>query len=189
MLVDEVRRFAREFINKPYTRTGERRAQIKEVLRQLTGERLGDSCNTCFIEALYTILKLTNMSKYEMKRGYVAQFNIPFKGIKSFTNNQITDELAEEYLKRYPERIVYFSRVPQPARPVVPQSIKIVKPVSKPEPAPKVNPQAAEVSSINDDLATSHPDKLIAEAMDEAAEEKPKPKPRPRKKTTAKKSE
>jgi len=104
---------------------------------------------------MFKILTLTlnNMSKYELKKGYVAQFNIPFKGVKSFTNKQITDELAMEYLKRFPERIIFFSKTPHAPSPV-PKSIKIV-PVIKSE---------AEINS-NDDIGTAKPE--VAEAVNE----------------------
>lgn len=192
-LVDEVLSFAREFINKPSARTKQRKAQISEVLHQMTGRHLGQSCNTCYIEALYTILNLTNMSAYRMKKGYVAQFNVPYKGIKSFTNKQITDDLAKEYLRRYPERIIYFEVVPKPAgKPVVPASIKIIKPVKK-EPEVIAESKVEEVEEkqeieTDDDLATSKPEKLIAETIGEV-QQKPRPKPRPKKKTTSKKSD
>ena len=72
---------------------------------------------------------------YELKRGYVAQFQDAYKGVKSFTNDKMTDELAEEYLRRYPERAVYFARMPQPKKPFIPSNVKIVKPEEKaPEP-------------------------------------------------------
>lgn len=188
-LIDEVRSFAREFINKPSARTAERKSQIKEVTRQLTGRHLAQGCNTCYIEALFKILTLTSMSKYEMRKGYVAQFNIPFKGVKSFTNVQITDEIAAEYLRRYPERIVYFTKVPgAPPKPAVAAAIKIVNKPVKTEKV-KVEPEAPAVKidnqpeDINDDLASVKPNQVIADAL---GEEKPKPKARPKSKAKPK---
>jgi hypothetical protein len=65
--------------------------------------------------------------KYELKRGYVAQFDNAFNGIKSFTNDTVTDELAAEYLRRYPSRAIYFSRLPV-MEAYVPPEVKIIPP-------------------------------------------------------------
>ena len=68
---------------------------------------------------------------YRLKKGYIAQFAIAFKGIKAFSNDQMTDELAAEYLRQYPARIIYFERIPGKA--VIPPGIKIIKPGTKPK--------------------------------------------------------
>jgi len=84
-------------------------------------------------------------SQYELRRGYVALLAKPFNGIKAFTNKQITDELAQEFLRQHPERVVYFTKMPRPATPGIPAGINIVEPakVTKLE-----NPAAAEVEII-----------------------------------------
>jgi len=143
-MIEEVISFAREYINKPAYRTAERKAKIREALKQLTGEIVLISCGTCYIEALYKILKRTTMatSKYELRRGVVLQvFGDP---TKTCTNNTLTDALAEWYLEHYPEKTVYFVRRPAPEMPVIPPGIKIIPPAPKieeiiPEPESKID--------------------------------------------------
>lgn len=133
-LIEEVASFAREYINNPQTRTQERKAKISKAIRGLTGKIVGKSCGTCYIEALLIIVKHTKMasSKYELKRGVVLQaFGHPEK---TCTNNTITDELGDWYMKHYPEKRVYFARVPRPETPAIPAGVKIVggdEPVTK----------------------------------------------------------
>lgn len=132
-MIEEVISFAREYINKPAYRTAERKAKIREALKQLTGEIVLISCGTCYIEALFKILKRTSMatSKYELRRGVVLQaFGDP---TKTCTNNTLTDALAEWYLEHYPEKAVYFIRRPAPKSPVIPPGIKIITPAPKVE--------------------------------------------------------
>lgn len=146
-LIDEVIAFSRDYINSPAARTPQRKKQIREVLRAVTGQKLGTSCATCYIEALFKIIKYKNMafSQYELRRGYVAILTKPLNGIKAFTNKQITDELAVEFLRQHPERIVYFTKMPRPVTPTIPTGINIVEPaqVIKLE-----KPAAAEVEII-----------------------------------------
>jgi hypothetical protein len=117
---NEVLSFAREYINRPASRTPERKAKIRELLFLTTGEKVVISCGTCYIEALYKILKTTKMAKYELKRGYVAQF--PSDASRCFTNKNLLEDpakyepLAEEYLKLFPERIVFFTKTPDGQR-------------------------------------------------------------------------
>ena len=65
---------------------------------------------------------------YRLKKGYIAQFDIAFKGVKAFSNDTMTDELAAEYLNRYPARAIYFDRIPSPTKVSAPAGIKVIKP-------------------------------------------------------------
>jgi hypothetical protein len=117
MLIDEVLSFSRDYINNRIYRTAERKAKIKEVLIQLTGEKINFGCSTCYIEALFKILNLTKMATpkgYELKQGVLLEaFG---DASKTCTNLTLTDELAEWYLKNQPEKAIYFSKIPaQPA--------------------------------------------------------------------------
>jgi hypothetical protein len=126
--IDEVRGFAKEFINHPATRTAERRAKIQHVIRKLTGKILDNSCGTCYIEALITILNLSNMasSKYELKKGVLLEaFGHPEKTCTALT---ITDELGDWYMANYPQKAIYFARLPQPPAPIIPQAITVIPP-------------------------------------------------------------
>ena len=77
---------------------------------------------------------------YRLKKGYIAQFDIPFKGIKAFSNTEMTDEIAKEYLERHPSRIIYFEKYPSGAT-VIPAGIKIVEPPKKKEAVAETNPE------------------------------------------------
>jgi uncharacterized protein (UPF0297 family) len=135
MLINEIHAFAREYVNDKNSRNNQRNAKIRKAYKELTGKEIKVTCSTCYVEALYEIINNTKMAtvNYELKRGYVAQFDEAFNGVKAFTNDTVTDELAVEYLKRYPSRSIYFARLR--AQPVyVPPSIKIIPPtpVEKP---------------------------------------------------------
>lgn len=140
-LIEEVASFAREFINIPAARTPDRKATIRKAIRSLTGRKIGDSCGTCYIEAVIEIVNRTNMasSKYELKRGVVLQvFGDPSRVV---TNNTITDEIGDWYMANHPEKMVYFSRYPKPGAPVIPKDVTIVMPKAPPQ---KVEPPADE---------------------------------------------
>ncbi|MCJ7811858.1 hypothetical protein MUP95_00875, partial [bacterium] len=133
--IDEVLSFSKDYINKRSCRTPERKAKIRQVIRSITGQRLGKSCGTCYIEALFKILKIYTMAQYELKRGYVAQFDGDFKDVKAFTNdNLITDPdkydpICEEWAKRYPQKaVIFLVRRPGVVIPGVPPSITIIPP-------------------------------------------------------------
>ena len=119
-LIDEVIAFSRDYVNNRSYRTGERKTKIRKVLLQLTGEKLNFGCSTCYIEALFKILNLTKMATpkgYELKKGVLLQaFGHPDKVC---TNLTLTDELAEWYLKHYPEKAIYFAKIPAMPDPVV----------------------------------------------------------------------
>jgi len=80
-------------------------------------------------------LNTTKMAtqNYELKRGVLLQaFG---DASKTCTNDTITDELAEWYLKHYPEKAVLFARMPV-QQPTPPPEIKIMPPAkstTKPE--------------------------------------------------------
>jgi hypothetical protein len=113
MLVDEIQSFARDFINVKSFRTSSRKAKIREAYKSLTGENIKITCNTCYIEALLTIINSKPMAtrNYELKKGVLLQaFG---DASKTCTNDTLTDELAQWYLKNYPEKAVFFSRILQ----------------------------------------------------------------------------
>lgn len=131
MLIDEVQSFARDFINVKSFRTSSRKAKIREAYKSLTGENIKITCNTCYIEALFKIINSKPMAtrNYELKKGVLLQaFG---DASKTCTNDTLTDELAEWYLKHYPEKAIFFSRVPsapipEPSVRVIPPTIKII---------------------------------------------------------------
>lgn len=49
---------------------------------------------------------------YRLKAGAI--INCPaFKGGKVFSNDNLTDEIAEEYLKQFPDNVEMFQKVPE----------------------------------------------------------------------------
>lgn len=148
-LIDEVIAFSRDYVNNRSHRTGERKAKIKEALKQLTGEKLEFGCSTCYIEAIYKILNLTKMTTpkgYELKKGVLLQaFGHPEKAC---TNLTLTDELAEWYLKYYPEKAVYFAKIPvmpDPAKVIIIPPVEI-NPIVAPEEIKIPDPLVEEMS-------------------------------------------
>jgi hypothetical protein len=143
MLIDEVQSFARDFINVKSFRTSKRKAKIREAYKELTGKEIKITCNTCYIEALLIITnsKVMATRNYELKKGVLLQaFG---DASKTCTNDTLTDELAEFYLKNYPEKAIFFSKIPaQGVVRVTEPEIKIIPPVKieKPE-LEKIEPE------------------------------------------------
>jgi hypothetical protein len=130
MIIDEVQRFARDFINVKAFRTSRRRAKIREAYTLLTGEKIKVSCSTCYIEALLLIVNSKPMAtqNYALKKGYTL-LEIFGEPSKTCTNDTITDEIGDWVMQHRPELIVYFERVRgKPTAPVVPKEITIVEP-------------------------------------------------------------
>jgi len=144
---DDVRAFAREFINHPAQRTPERKAKIKSAILKLTGRKLDNGCGTCYIEALFTILNYSNMasSKYVVKRGVVLQ---PFGHPEmSCDCNSITDEKGDWIMAHQPELLRYFDKYPHPVAPVKPSGITVIPPAKTDEtPVVKSMKQSAKKS-------------------------------------------
>jgi len=141
-LYDEVHRFARDYINHKSLRSTWKKRKIKEAYERLTGKKINISCSTCFIEALLTIVNNTKMAarNYELKKGVVLQaFGEPSK---TCTNDTLTDELAEWFLKNYPEKRIFFSRMPAKIKMAPPKDIEIIKPKVEEKEVKTVEPVA-----------------------------------------------
>jgi len=139
-LIDEVLSFSRDYINVKAFRTSGRKKKIKEAYEIITGKKIKISCSTCFIEALYEIINNTKIMatpNYELKKGVLLQaFG---DASKTCTNDTLTDELAEWYLKNYPEKAIYFSRLPGASvNTAPPPEIKIIPPKEEPSMAEKL---------------------------------------------------
>jgi hypothetical protein len=132
MLIDEVQSFARDFINFKEFRTSGRKAKIREAYTILTGEKIKVSCSTCYIEALLLIVNSKPMAtrNYELKKGVLLEaFG---DASKTCTNDTITDEIGDWYMKNQPEKIIYFERVRSVPPPAPNPKITIIPPVEKP---------------------------------------------------------
>jgi hypothetical protein len=131
MLIDEVQSFARDFINFKQFRTSARKEKIREAYKNLTGESIKISCNTCYIEALLTIINSQTMAtrNYELKKGVLLEaFG---DASKTCTNDTITDEIGDWYMANYPDKIIYFDRV-RVAPSVVKPKVTIIPPTEQP---------------------------------------------------------
>lgn len=75
------------------------------------------SCNDCYRDAVYEMYayirkngKMKEKTIYKLKNGALLQMQ--FGSGEFYTNANLTDEAAERYLERYPERINLFSIYP-----------------------------------------------------------------------------
>ena len=194
-LYDEIHLFARDFINDQRFRTSGRKQKIREAYKNLTGELLEISCSTCYTEALYVILNRTKMATkkgFELKKGVLLQaFG---DASKTCTNDTLTDELAVWYLSRWPEKAIFFSKIPfMPEREdIKPTSPEVKKPGRKPKDLIE-QPEALVDSTLKEIGATQEPEKIdkpveekIEEKAEEKVEKKPKKQVRKKRKTTKK---
>lgn len=93
-----------------------------EVLRKTF---VHTSCQQCYHDAVIEMLcylrkyrKLKTKCNYRMKAGFI--ISCPdFYGGKIFTNENLTDKVAKEYLDRYPKQETMFSEIPEPELPEV----------------------------------------------------------------------
>ena len=108
-----VLQFAREYINRPKSRTSQQRILIRDVYKELTGENVSVSCGSCYIAALLQIIKIKKKmatSDYVLKPGAILQaFG---DSSKIATNKNLTNELAEWHLKNVPGSRAKFSKIP-----------------------------------------------------------------------------
>lgn len=139
--------FAREYINKPKSRTSQQRILIRDVYKDLTGDVVSESCGTCYIAALLTIIKLKKKmatSDYVLKPGAILQaFG---DASKIATNKNLTNELAEWYLKNVPGSRAKFSKIP--AGVVIPEftGITVIK-------SNIVQPEKIEIPEVKAEIA------------------------------------
>jgi hypothetical protein len=107
---EQVRAFARDYINGQ--KTPERKQVIRQAYWDITGESLHHSCDTCYIEAIFKILK--HMDKpacnYRLIKGYIIQ---PFGG-GIITNENLTNEIAEQALRDHTANPSMFAVMPEP---------------------------------------------------------------------------
>ena len=77
------------------------------------------SCQRCYHDAVIEItlyLKRNNRmaqeKKYIMRNGFIIACPAFHDG-KIFTNENLTDEIASEYLERFPDRAKFFAKIPE----------------------------------------------------------------------------
>jgi hypothetical protein len=178
-MYEDISLFARDFINLPSFRTRRRKLRIREAYQKLVGEEIKISCSTCYVEALLKLLKIIKMAtpNYELKRGVVLQaFG---DASRTYTNDTITDEAGDWFMRNEPAKMILFSRHPeQPLNSEVEEVKNEVILDEIPDPM-KV---AAEVSGLNakqqalKDLNDSINDKVVTDVNDPPIPEEVKEK-------------
>lgn len=97
----------------------------KDTIAHLYYEVLGKtfrptSCQQCYHDALIEIYlylkrekKMAKKCNYRMKAGFI--ISCPdFHNGRIYTNDNLTDAVAKEYLQKYPKRESCFSKMPDP---------------------------------------------------------------------------
>lgn len=93
---------------------------IEELYYEVTGRSfVPTSCQQCYHDALVEIVyffkkngKMAEKLNFRLKAGAI--INCPsFMGGKVFSNENLTDEIAANYLKAFPEQIDVFETVPE----------------------------------------------------------------------------
>ena len=111
----------------------------KQTIERLYSEVLGKrfkptTCQQCYHDGLIEIyLYLKQNNKMADKKNYIlragAIIHCPdFHKGKAFNNNNITDEIAAEYLEKYPNKAVLFAQIPSKPVEVVNTTPKKRKP-------------------------------------------------------------
>lgn len=107
----------KERFDSPFDATD--KAVIETLYFEVTRKRfVPTTCQQCYHDALIEIyLKLKKekaMPKtcnYAMKAGFIISCPDFYHG-KIFTNENLTDKVAHEYLKKYPQMESYFQKIP-----------------------------------------------------------------------------
>lgn len=94
--------------------------QIEKLYIAVLGKTfVATSCQQCYHDALVEVIHyLKNNNKMAEKKNFVLRagviINCPtFQGGKVFSNDNLTDEVAEEYLKAFPKQAVLFDELPE----------------------------------------------------------------------------
>lgn len=116
--VTEIKRL-REGYDKPYPQSDKDR--IERLYYEVLGKTFRPtSCQQCYHDAvieIYLHLKrektMAKKCNYRMKAGFI--ISCPdFRNGRIYTNDNLTDEVAREFLKKYPKRESCFSKMPDP---------------------------------------------------------------------------
>lgn len=93
-----------------------------EVLRKTF---VHTSCQQCYHDAVIEMTlylrkyrKLKTKCNYRMRAGFIISCPDFYSG-KIFTNENLTDKVAKEYLERYPKQEIMFSEIPESELPEV----------------------------------------------------------------------
>lgn len=95
------------------------RQEIEWLYREVLDKRfIRTSCNDCYHDAVIEMLvylkkngKMKEKSNYGLKNGVLLR--MAFGSSDFYTNANLTDEIAESYLAKYPENVNYFAKLPE----------------------------------------------------------------------------
>lgn len=105
------------------------KSTIEKLYNAVLGKQFKPTtCQTCYHDALIEVYhhlkkngQMASKLNYRLKAGAI--INTPsFKNGKIFTNDNLTDAIAKEYLKKFPQRTDIFQKLPKDAK-----SSKVVK--------------------------------------------------------------
>lgn len=89
------------------------------------------SCQRCYHDALIEVIlylrkegKMKEETNYALRAGFIIHCPT-FRGGKIFTNDNLTDDVAREYLAAFPGQRSMFSRIPE-EKPVVTEEPKTI---------------------------------------------------------------
>ena len=108
----------REAYDRSYTDTEKRRIAL--LYREVTGKDFQPTtCQQCYHDAVievYLYLKnnktMAKKCNYRLRAGFI--ISCPdFQGGKIYTNDNLTDTVAEAYLKKYPKQEKMFQKLPE----------------------------------------------------------------------------
>ena len=90
------------------------------------------SCQRCYHDALIEVIlylrkegKMKEETNYALRAGFIIHCPT-FRGGKIFTNDNLTDDVAREYLAAFPGQRSMFSRIPE-EKPVVTEEPKTIE--------------------------------------------------------------
>lgn len=120
MTYEEARAKAEELkarFDKPFGASD--KATIERMYSEVTRKRfVPTTCQQCYHDALieiYLTLKrekaMPKKCNYRMKAGFIISCPDFYNG-KIFTNENLTDKVAKEYLAKYPKMEGYFQQIP-----------------------------------------------------------------------------
>lgn len=113
----------------------------KKSIERLYGEVLGKTfkptnCQNCYHDALIEIIlylkrekRMAEKSNYRLRAGYIIN-NPHFRGGRIFTNDNLTDAIAAEYLEMFPANTKMFQQMPEKREIKPAQAEKPVEPAT-----------------------------------------------------------
>ena len=119
-IIEELKGLYSPFSSLKKTISSYDKERIENLHYEVTGKTFTPiSCQECYHDALIIIIsylnkynKMAEKSNYRLKAGVI--LNCPaFKGGKIFTNDNLTDAVAESYLKKFPEQVELFQVLPE----------------------------------------------------------------------------